>query len=286
MIPNGGFDTLTNDLCFKYVFSKKDILKDFINSFFKYLNLDEEFYFTEIIPQKYIMPNKKKHLGYYGDLNAILSNNTVISLEMYSNKNFSKMHYNKSYAYMCRLFDNNIENTKTYNCKKIISLNLMNGNYRRSNPKLVNKHRLVNLFNGRYSDDGNTTLYLVRLDKLKDIQYTLNEERFITWLRLINAKSLEELETIGRNDKIMEESIEFIKRWNRESAKNGLENMIKFKQAEAYVEALEVGHKDGALDKSIEIANNMLNDGYSVKDVARMTKLSIKDINALKSNLN
>jgi len=285
MSSNGGFDSLMNDLCFKYVFSKEYILKDFINAFFRYLNLDEEFYFTEIIPQKYIMPNKKEHLGYYGDLIAVISNDTIISLELYSNKNFSKMHYNKSYAYMCRLFDNNIENTITYNCKKIISLNLMNGNFRKANPRIVNKHRLINLFNGRLSDDGNTALYLVRLDKLKDIQYTLNEERFIKWLRLINAKTLENMISIGRNDRIMEEAIEFVKRWNRESAKDGLENMIKFKQAEAYVEALEIGHKDGALDTKIEIANNMLKDGYSVKDIAKITKLSFKDIKALKEKI-
>lgn len=280
----GSFDTLTNDLCFKYVFSRENIFSDFINSFFSYLKLKEKFYFTEIIPQKYIIPNNKNFLGYYGDLIAVLSNNTIISLEIYSSKNFTKMHYNKSYAYMCRLFDGNIKNTKTYDCKKIISLNLMNGNYRRSNRKLINRHRFINVSNGRYSDEGNTSMYLVRLDMLKNMQYTESEERFIKWLKFINAFNIEEMMEIGRNDSIMEEAIEFVKRWNRESAKDGLDNMIKFKQAEAYVEALEVGHKDGALDTKVEIATNMLESGYKIQEIAKITKLSIKDIKALKNN--
>lgn len=117
---------------------------------------------------------------------------------------------------------------------------------------------------------------------LKNMQYTEYEDKFIKWLRLINASSIEEMIEIGGDDIIMEEAIEFVKRWNRESAKDGLDNIIKFKQAEAYVEALEVGHKDGSLDAKIEIAINMLNAGYKIKDISKITKLSIKDIKSLK----
>ncbi len=60
------FVTLTNDLCFKYVFSNKEILEYFINSFLEYINQDTSFLFTDIGIQEYIMPNKKTFIGYLG----------------------------------------------------------------------------------------------------------------------------------------------------------------------------------------------------------------------------
>ena len=149
---------LVDDLCFKFVFSHEFILKDFINSFLEYLKLDVRFDFTNIGVQKYIIPKNKTYLGYFGDIIVNLNNGTIISLELYKDS-FREKDYNKSYAYMCRLFDNNIEDSKKYKVKKIISLNLMNGNYKRENKELVNKYIFVNDKSKKNIDKENTVIY-------------------------------------------------------------------------------------------------------------------------------
>ena len=49
------------------------ILKDFINSYYKYIGEEKEFLLTTIKPQDYIMPDKKCLKSYYGDITAILN---------------------------------------------------------------------------------------------------------------------------------------------------------------------------------------------------------------------
>ncbi len=112
------YKTLTDDLCFKYVFSNKEILKDFINSFLEYINISFKFSFTSIIPEYYIMPNNKKLKAYFGDIVSLLDNENIISIELYKN-NFDKEMYNKSFVYAHRLFDNNIKKTGYKKANKV-----------------------------------------------------------------------------------------------------------------------------------------------------------------------
>lgn len=268
------FQSLASDLCFKNVFSKEIILRDFIDSFFKYLHINTRFAFLNIKSQKYIMPKNKKYIGYIGDIVATLDNNTILSLEMYKDS-FKEKHYNKSYAYMCRLFDQNIENSKTYKAKKIISLNLIYGNYRRNNNELVNKHLFNNVITQIPSDNGNTIMYLINLDKLKNIPYTNSKNRFINWLKLINAKTLEEMEAIGKDDEIMNEAIEFVRKWNDKTPEENLNNYIKGKQKEAY--------QDGEEEKTFEIAKNLLFKNIPIETIIEVTGLSKSELNSLQN---
>ena len=93
------FNYLSDDLTFKYVFSHNYILKYFINLFLDYINSDLRF-------------NNKQVNLYYGDIVANLSNGDIISLEMYKNK-FTIDDYNKSYAYKCRIFANQLKKVKS-----------------------------------------------------------------------------------------------------------------------------------------------------------------------------
>jgi len=273
------FKNVTNDLCFKYVFSNKHILKDFIDAFLDYIKLDTRFNFTDIGIQEYIMPHNKTYIGYLGDIVATLDNGTIISLECYSNR-FTKSNYNKSYAYMCRLFDNNIEDSIEYKAKKIISLNLMKGNFRRINTNIVNKHHMTCENNAKESDEGNTIMYLVRIDKARNIQYT-KDERFIRWLKLINTTNLEEMEKIGKDDEVMEEAIEFVKKWNNKTPEENLANYVKDKEKMARSDGFEEGSKI----QTIEIAKNMLIDEVSPKTILKYTGLSKQELNKLKMEL-
>lgn len=277
------FKGLNYDLCFKYVFSHNYILKDFIDSFLRYLSLNVSFYFTNIEAQKYIIPHNKTYLGYFGDIVATLDDGTIISLELYKST-FTKSDYNKSFAYMCRLFDKNVIDSKEYKVRKIISLNLMNGNYKRINKEIVNKYLYSNQKNHQNIDEENTVMYLVRLDLASNFPYT-KDERFINWLKLINATNIKEMEEIGKGDEIMEEAIEFVKKWNNKTPEENLENYIDEAKKMARTKGIEQGLEQGSNKATVKIAKNMLSMDISINDIKKATGLTIKEINKLKKDL-
>ena len=212
---------LAEDLAFKYVFSKKEILEDFISSFFNYMGMDDKINIKDIIPEAYIMPNGKDYKEFYGDL-LIKIDNVVILLEMYKDKfNFSKLL--KSCGYICRLIGNQLVKTKPENFKTVVGINLMQGDYGKINKEVVNKYVIVN-------DDSNdrlfgkyVPLYLVRYDKVKEIEEQENEHRFIKYLRIIWSESVEEMKKHAKGDKMMLEAIELLNDWHKSSVKENYE---------------------------------------------------------------
>ncbi len=275
---------LTNDLCFKYVFSKKHILEDFINSFFEYINSLEKFQFTEITPESYIMPDNKELSLYFGDIVSTSKQDTLISLEMYKDP-FSIESYIKSKAYMCRLFDQNIKKNDYKNAKKVFSINLIQGNFRRMNNKIVNKYYFGNEESHKSINNGFTIMYLIRFDKVKNIPYNEDEQRFITWLRLINANDLAEIKQyIRKDDEIMSEIEKFVADWNRKSAKNGLEKYIA--EEKAAEEAAEKAEQKGISQGILQTAKNLLSLNISINDIKKATGLSEKELKNLKEQIN
>jgi len=101
------FKNMLYDLEFKYIFSHEEILKDFINSYYKYIGEEKEFLLTTIKPQDYIMPDKKCLKSYYGDITAILNTGEIILLEAYLK--FGNRECYKSSNYLARLYSNQIE---------------------------------------------------------------------------------------------------------------------------------------------------------------------------------
>lgn len=209
------FVGLTNDLCFKKVFSNKEILEDFINSFFKYLGKDITYEYSDIEFQSAIMPNNKNIKLHYGDIIITLSNGDIINLELYRNS-FTKRNFNKSLSYMCRLYSNQLlrKDENYEHNKKVISLNLIKGNYNQNNNNLVNTYKLKNNFSNKEVED-TLEMYLVRFDLSKKVSYNLFNERFVKWLKLINSTTLEEMQEIGKGDEIMENSIRVVDEWKK-----------------------------------------------------------------------
>ena len=279
ILSSGDFKPVTGDLCFKYIFSKKHILEDFINSFLEYINIKEKFKFMDITPERIIMPNNKSYKIYYGDIIAILNNQNIISLEMYKDL-FTKAKYNKSFAYMNRLFGQNIAKNGYKKAAKVISINLIKGNFRRINKNLINIYNFKNE-DGERIDNGNTEMYLIRLDKLENIQYTGNKKRFITWLRIINSDNIKEIKKYSEGDEIMSDVEKFVSEWCRESGKGGFERYVKEREEEAAEKAEKKGKKAGIL----ETAKNLLSLNIDLKDIKKATGLSEKELNKLKKEI-
>lgn len=82
-MPTKVFFSLTDDICFKYIFGKEEILKDFLNSFFSYLNEDKKVIKIEITTNKEMIGRNRKNKIFYGDILAFLNTQEIVSLEMY-----------------------------------------------------------------------------------------------------------------------------------------------------------------------------------------------------------
>ncbi len=264
------FSLLTDDRAFKHVFSHKEILEDFIKSFLDYIGKDGNIkMLIEIEPQAYITSNNKKYRAYYGDL-LLVEENTIISLEMYKDR-FRTRDYNKSLGYLCRLYSNQKRGIKSQKYKKVISLNLIKGNYKRENSEIVNGYSIKNKITNKEIND-NIVMYLVRYDKVKEIPFRKDENRFIRYLRIIGSDSVKEIEKIAKGDEYMEDAIKFLKEWNQTSSEENFK---------IWCDELR---DEGRIEGRAYVAKKMLENGISIEEVSRITEIPIKDIMKLKEN--
>ena len=263
------FYPLTDDICFKYLFSKKEMLSDFLNSFYEFVGENKKVVAIEITTQKEIIGKKRKSKTFYGDILAYLDCDEIVSIEMYTK--FNKREYKKSLAYLTRVYSEQFEEGDDYaQAKKVIGISLMEGNYRLNNFKIVNDYGFVNKINYGKTEDEYLQMYLVRLDKVKGIVYTDNKKRFIKWLRFIKAGDLAEMEKIAKGDKNMEQALKFMKRFVNDEKNLSIFDSIKDRERNAKEEGL------------IETAKNMLKKGFSIKDISDITNLPVEEIENIK----
>ena len=278
MHTTANFTLLDDDIAFRYLFKEKDILEDFVNSFLEYVNIPRVFYSYSSKFHKDMLADTKNIRVFYGDVVVTLDNEDILDIELYKDT-FNLNKYNKSCSYMCRLYGSQLkrgDNDYT-KCRKVISLNLIRGNFRRINADLINLYGFNNIVSRKRIDNGNLEMYLVRLDMVKTIHYNENEKRFIKWLRLINAKSLEEMKSIGKDDAIMENSIRVITEWNEEKCQTNWDDYID----EIKFDSKSEGKKEGKKEERLNIAKSMIQKNMAVSEIADITKLSIKEINKL-----
>ena len=119
-------------------------------------------------------------------------------------------------------------------------------------------------------------MYLVKLDRIKNIVYN-QDERFIRWLKMVNAKDMKELKDIAKEDEIMESAIRLMEDFlNDEEMQDEFD---KITDIEYYAE--EKGRKAGLAEgnkKLLQTAKNLLNMNISISDIATATGLSKEEI--------
>jgi len=263
---------------------------DFINSYYEFIGEPKRFAFTDISYQALISPETMDVADMYADIRCTLNNGEIILLEAYTS--FGKEEYNKSYNYTYRTYSNQMtyKNKPRYrDCKKVTCLNLIPSNYQDSNNYLVNgyvpKHKITN----KVIEKGETELVLIRLDKAKNylIQWEY-EERFIRWLKIINATSIKEMENIGRSDVIMEQSIEFLKWYRKEydswheelkeseaiGEKRGIELGEAIGEARGELRGKQLGEKRGIEKNQLKTAKNLLKMGIDIETIIKATGIS------------
>jgi len=275
------FKGLSNDLVFKYVFSNGSFLKDLINSYFDYIGTDKQFHFSKIEAESLIKSHNKNIKNYFGDIIATLNTGEIINLEMYDT--FNRRNYRKSCNYMCRIYSNQVDiNKQNYEeCKKVISINFINGNFRNVNKELVNIYKLKNDITNKIIDNGEIEMILVRLDKVDCIKYNKNEKRFIRWLRLIKAESIEELELIAKGDELMEHSVEYVKRYLNGPLNHTMEDYVADREYVAEKLGEKRGERRGKKAGIMETAKKMLNKNIYKKVILEVTGLTDSELKKL-----
>ena len=269
------FIWLNNDLVFKYVFSKKEIIKDFFNSYLKYIKSNLSITKVKVAKQKYFQNNNIKLHDYYLDILLVLSNQEIVDVEMYNN--FGKTECKKSLVYASHIYSHQLRKNENYkNVRKVTSFNIMNGNYNLNNNDIINKYELVNVINHEKILKESIEMLLIRLDILDKISYSKYEERFIRWCRLVHAKSKEEAIEIAKGDEIMERTIEYV-----EDYINDPEVISLFHNDSWKIESAEERGEEKGI---IKTAKNMLKEKCSPALISKVTNLSISEINKLKVN--
>ena len=276
---------LMDDITFKYVFKDQEILKDFINSFLEYVGIKEKYTLSKMEEQSILFPEHKEKKVFYSDIVAILSNGDIINIEPYKSE-FNKSNFNKSYSYMCRLYSSQMKGgAKDYGkLNKVISLNLINGNYQKMNKELINDYKFCNVLTKKVIDK-TLQIYLVRVDLVKTMTYNKHEKRFIKWIRLLDCQTIKELEEMAKGDKVMEQAIKQFKYWSENGIFNTFEDYVEENKVEARYEGLAEGEAEGLAEgeknKQIEIAKTMLNKNMSIEEISDITKLSKEEVENL-----
>lgn len=104
--------SLTDDICFKYIFSKEEILKDFLNSFFEFMGKKEKVVSIKSNTEAELFGSKYKHKVFYGDILVYTNTGSILSIEMYNK--FQKEEFNKSISYLTRIFSSQLERGEEY----------------------------------------------------------------------------------------------------------------------------------------------------------------------------
>lgn len=276
------FKGIISDRIFKVFFKCPYVLEDFLNSYFSFFNINQKVKFSNINYQALMTAPNIKKKDFYSDCIATLDNEELIIVEAYTS--FHTREFKKSTNYLSRLYTSqmNFKDNNYLKCKKCTCINLITNNYRNNNyliNRIIPKYDITN----QIINDGETEMVLIRVDLVENIEYINSNERFIKWLKIINAKGFKEMKELAGGNKIMDSSIEYLK-WYHENLDNGfediLEEIIYEAQQNARKEAKKEARKE-AKNTKLDIAKNMLKDNLSIEAIKKFTGLSEKQIKRL-----
>lgn len=123
-------------------------------------------------------------------------------------------------------------------------------------------------------------MLLIRLDILDVIPYSIIEERFIRWCRLLYARTREEAKKIANGDELMMSTVEMVDDFINDPEVISIFHYDSWK----IVSAEQRGETKGKAEEKLETAKNMLLKKYSLKEISEITKLLIDERNELKGN--
>lgn len=282
---------LSYDFAFKRIFSKNpDALKDFLIKVLE-LDISKEECSINLINTELPKQNKKEYKKTV-DLNVILNNRIYIDVEV-NRKAFNRVKFRNS-LYQSKLHTLLLEEGKKpdeLKDKYIYQLNL--NAYEKNMPygeDIIVSYGLKTKC--VYVD--NKYMVIKYLEYYRDLYYNKNIKNTDSeiWLAFLTAKTFSEayemLSKVLNEEsvkKIIGDMIDMswegfsIHEWEKEKM-DALVEYETFEEGKAV--GLEEGKTLGLEEKSLEIAKSMLLKGMDIDTIAEITKLSTKEIEALK----
>lgn len=261
------------DKAFKHVFTHVEIITDFLESLYSYFGIGGDLNIKylngeQLIPGEYI--NMK---DFYGDIVAE-TEDTIISLEAYTN--YMPFSEKKSFSYAARLYGSQLKTNVSYeNLRKLICINLIAGN----KPKKYNALEIYEMFDIKHKKGmGIKPLKYIKIyiDMVKEMPYNKDEHRFITWLRILACGNISEMRKYAKGDVIMEKTVRYLEKFYAEEG-NSREDRFK----SDLEDMKRIGYEEGRTDGINTTALAMLENNFSIEDIAKVTKMSVNKIKAL-----
>lgn len=157
--------------------------------------------------------------------------------------------------------------------KKVYSINFIFGNYSKENKDIVNDYGFIRKVSNPDLNNEFINLYLVRLDLISKMVYNVNENKLVKWGKFMIAENMNNMEQIGKDDKAMEQSIEYVQNFLKDNGTTFQDRLTYEKNK---------GRDEGREEQALVTARNMINKGYSVEEIMSLVNLSKEEIEALK----
>ena len=296
---------LTNDLIFKKIFSKDECnseLKDLLEGILETKIQKVEVKNPEL--PKNILGEKLARL----DIKAKINDEITLDIEMQTRDEYNLG--NRSLVYLSKLISPQLMPGDEYKyLKKTIAIWILNFNFFKTNTYHNIAHmRFDKIKKEEYIDMGykeenglvteNAEIHFIELPKFVEKNPGI-KRKLDQWLWLLTGKEDEikmaekvneevkkakkELEVMSMNPKEREEYEEReLARWSyyseMEAAKRvGKEEGIKIGKADG----IKIGKVDGKNENKKEIAKKMLNMGFKIEEISKITELSVEEIEKL-----
>ena len=273
----------TDDFFARYLFSNKgneDILLDFVNAVrkdagettFNSLELLDTFNLKENILERQTIV----------DARARTSSNEEIIVEIQSTGNIKYIPRILAYIAIAYVKQLNVDLETIVNkklskidytlLKPVISINILDFILRPNDPKMHSIYRLQDIES--YKElTSDWEIHLIELKKSLNV----NSQDLMLWVKFFTSKNLEA-------DRIMitKEKPIFNKVFDSYERFKGDKKLMKaYREGQAYMASQIDMLTQERIDEKMEIAKNMLAEGYSIDDISKVTKLSIKEISSL-----
>lgn len=270
-------EVLNNNIIFKNVFTAKETLKRLLEETLKLKVKDVYMANTEMPVEK--INERRKIL----DL-VVYTKNEVINVEV--NNAYKEDLYIRNFLYFCKLISSNLQKTKDYTkLQKHIQLNLT-WNMQKYVQFDISRKKELEFYvkdeetNKKVFED-KFKIVNINMDYYLKIWYSKNVENENPFLLLLAAPTIEEMDKISRGDILMEKIAKEVKKLNFDPK---ITEEIAFEnEHEIWANTMHSrGIEEGAKQKEIDIAKNMLNKNMSIETIAEITGLTRKAIEELK----
>lgn len=211
--------------------------------------------------------------------------NRILNIEM--NKDYYPGVFNKNSAYLQKIGASLYITNKNYlETKQIIQINFDNFNYFKGNQeiyKFIYKEEKRNIILPE-----NVIKYHVDLAYIYYKCYNKpvgNLSKFERCCLLLMAETKEFASKIAGNDKIMKKVYEKLESLNSDEEIIGLYDVEKEEERVRQTQLLGAerkGIEKGQKEKTVEIAKKMLNEGIDLDMIAKITTLSIEELESLR----